>query len=47
MKFVTSQLNTGSNIEVAKPQIFDGTTEKISGFITVCKLFIKIRIRNN
>lgn len=46
-RIVVLQLNTGSNIEVAKPQIFDETTENTSGFITVCKLFIRIKIRNN
>ena len=35
------------NIEVEKPQAFDRTTEKISGFLTVCKLFIGIRMRED
>jgi len=31
--------------EVAKPQIFDGTTTRVAGFITVCKLYIRMRMR--
>jgi len=26
--------------EVAKPQIFDGMTARVAGFITACKLYI-------
>ena len=37
--------NTGSNIEVAKPQIFDRATRKLFGFLIACKLFIRMRIR--
>ena len=31
--------------EVAKPQIFDGMTTRVAGFITACKLYIRIRMR--
>jgi len=30
---------------VAKPQIFDGTLSKVAGFISVCKLYIKMKLR--
>ena len=31
--------------EVAKPQIFDGTPSKVSGFVGACRIYIKIRLR--
>ena len=31
--------------EVAKPQIFDGTTARVAGFIIACKLYIRMRMR--
>ena len=37
--------NTGLNIEVAKPQIFNEEAGNVLGFLTVYKLFIKIRMR--
>jgi len=32
-------------VEVVKPQIFDGTSSKVAGFITVCKLYIRMKLR--
>jgi len=37
--------NIGSNIEVAKLQTFDRVVGKVSGFIIVYKLFIRIKMR--
>jgi len=44
---VVSRSNIGSNAEVVKLQAFNGTAGNISEFLTVCKLFIKIRMRND
>ena len=32
--------NTGSNIEVATLQTFNGSSEKVRGFVTACRLYI-------
>ena len=33
------------NTEVVWPQMFDGTSAKVSGFVTVCKLYIRMKMR--
>ena len=37
--------NAGSNMEVAKPAIFNGEAGKVGGFIMVCRLFLRIKLR--
>jgi len=39
--------NTGSHMEVAKPAIFSGEVGRVGGFITVCRLYIKMKLRGN
>jgi len=46
-EIVAPRSNTKSNIEVAKPQVFDRTAGKVLEFLTVCKLFIGMRMRDD
>ena len=39
--------NMGSYMEVAKPAIFNGEVGRVGGFITVCRLYIKMKLRGN
>ena len=39
--------NTGSHMEVAKPAIFNGEVGRVGGFITACRLYIKMRLRGS
>ena len=42
---IPRKVGKGEGVEVAKPQIFDGMTSKIAGFISACKLYIRMRMR--
>ena len=39
------EVGRGGGVEVVKPQIFNGTSSKVAGFITACKLYIRMRLR--
>jgi len=41
----TRDIGRGGGVEVVKPQIFDGTVVRIAGFITACKLYIRMKMR--
>ena len=35
----------GPKVEVATPAIFNGETGKVGGFITACRLFVRMKLR--
>jgi len=41
----TAPREVARGAEVAKPQIFDRTTARVADFITACKLYIRMRMR--
>ena len=40
-----AEVNRGHQIEVAKPAIFSGKAGKVGGFIMVCRLYLRMKIR--
>jgi len=45
-EIVVSRLNTRSNIEVAKLQMFSREIGKVLGFLTAYRLYIKMKMRD-
>ena len=43
----TTGSNMGSHMEVAKPAIFNGEVAKVGGFITACRLFVRMKLRGS
>ena len=43
----TTGPNVGPHMEVAKPAIFNGEVGRVGGFITACRLYIKMKLRGN
>ena len=41
----TREVGRGGGAEVVKLQIFDGTAARVAGFITACKLYIRMKMR--
>ena len=39
--------NTGSHLEVARLAIFNGEAEKVEGFISACKIYIRNKMRRD
>jgi len=41
----TMGFNMESQMEVAKPPIFNGEAGKVGGFITACRLYLRMKMR--
>ena len=41
----TTESNIGSQMEVAKPAIFNGEVGRVGGFVIACRLYLRIKMR--
>jgi len=41
----TTGSNIGPHMEIAKPAIFNGEAEKVGGFVTMCRLYLRMKMR--
>ena len=41
----TTGSNMGSHMEVAKPAIFNGEAGRVGGFVTACRLYLRMKMR--
>ena len=41
----TMRSNIGSQMEVAKPAIFNGEVGKVGGFVIMCRLYLRMKMR--
>ena len=41
----TTGSSMGSHIEVAKPAIFNGEAGRVGGFVTACRLYLRMKMR--
>ena len=41
----TGEVVTGLHVEVAKPAIFNGEAGKVGGFVTTCRLYLRMKMR--
>jgi len=42
---VKEESNIGSNIKMAKPPMFNRDTSRIGGFITACRLYLRMKMK--
>jgi len=41
----TMRSNMGSQMEVAKPAIFNGEAGRVGGFVIACRLYLRMKMR--
>ena len=39
------EVATGPHMEMAKPAIFNGEAGRVGGFVTACRLYVRMKIR--